>query len=64
MTASFDAHTDDGAVAERAASPGTPARRRLDLDTILRGAREVIIRHDGQDYRLRLTNNDRLLLTK
>jgi hemin uptake protein HemP len=27
-------------------------------------AREAIIEHDGQDYRLRVTANDKLILTK
>ncbi|MBV8538857.1 MAG: hemin uptake protein HemP [Alphaproteobacteria bacterium] len=38
--------------------------RRLPLETILGGRREVIIQHRGEDYRLRLTSNDKLLLTK
>ncbi len=38
--------------------------RRLSLDAILDGRREVIIQHRGEDYRLRLTSNDKLLLTK
>jgi hemin uptake protein HemP len=38
--------------------------RRIDLKDILGAAREVIIRHGGEEYRLRLTSNDKLLLTK
>lgn len=38
--------------------------RRLPLDAIMAGGREVIIEHRGQDYRLRVTNNGKLLLTK
>ncbi len=38
--------------------------RRLSLEAILEGRREVIIQHRGEDYRLRLTSNDKLLLTK
>jgi hemin uptake protein HemP len=33
-------------------------------DNLLRGAREVIILHGGEAYRLRLTRNDKLILTK
>lgn len=33
-------------------------------DTLLRGARELVIRHQGGEYRLRLTRNDKLILTK
>lgn len=31
---------------------------------LLRGAREVVIRHGDQVYRLRHTRNDKLILTK
>jgi hemin uptake protein HemP len=31
---------------------------------LMRGAREVIIRHAGQDYRLRVTRANKLLLIK
>lgn len=37
---------------------------RLDSRTLFRTAREVIIAHDGADYRLRLTANGKLILTK
>jgi hemin uptake protein HemP len=46
------------------AAPAEAGPRRLSLDTILGGRREVIIQHRGEDYRLRLTSNDKLLLTK
>jgi hemin uptake protein HemP len=38
--------------------------RRLDLRDLLKGEREAIILHDGQEYRLRLTANHKLILTK
>ncbi|MEJ0025306.1 MAG: hemin uptake protein HemP [Rhizomicrobium sp.] len=38
--------------------------RRIDLRDLLKGGREAIILHDGQEYRLRLTANSRLILTK
>lgn len=31
---------------------------------LLAGGREVLIRHEDGDYRLRLTSNNRLILTK
>ena len=31
---------------------------------LLRGAREILIRHGGEVYRLRHTRNDKLILTK
>ena len=51
-----------GKTKEPAGEAGGP--RRLPLEAILGGRREVIIRHRGADYRLRLTSNDKLLLTK
>lgn len=36
----------------------------LDSTTLLGGAREVLIRHGAEAYRLKLTQNDRLILTK
>lgn len=41
--------------------PGTTELRSHEL---LRGAREVVIRHGEQTYRLRHTRNDKLILTK
>jgi hemin uptake protein HemP len=41
-----------------------PTVRRLDLRDLLKGEREAIILHDGQEYRLRLTSNQKLILTK
>ncbi|WP_425488001.1 hemin uptake protein HemP [Marilutibacter penaei] len=36
----------------------------LDSGALLRGSREVLIRHGGEVYRLRHTRNDKLILTK
>lgn len=36
----------------------------FDSDVLLCGAREVLIRHGGEVYRLRHTRNDKLILTK
>jgi hemin uptake protein HemP len=44
--------------------PTASAIRRLDLKAILGTDREVIICHGAEEYRLRLTSNDKLLLTK
>lgn len=38
--------------------------RRVDSDVLLQGARELVIRHQGGEYHLRLTRNDKLILTK
>lgn len=37
---------------------------RLDTHTLLRGGREVILVHRGQEYRLKLTAAGKLILTK
>jgi len=42
----------------------TAALRRVDIATILGTAREIILLHNGAEYRLRLTSNDKLILTK
>jgi hemin uptake protein HemP len=37
---------------------------RLKVSDLLRGGREAILEHSGQDYRLRITANGKLILTK
>ncbi|MFA5900169.1 MAG: hemin uptake protein HemP [Hyphomicrobium sp.] len=37
---------------------------RVQVAEILKGGREAILEHDGQDYRLRITSNGKLILTK
>ena len=37
---------------------------RLDVQTVLRGAREAILLNGTQEYRLRLNSNGKLILTK
>lgn len=36
----------------------------IDSHRLLSGGRELVIEHAGQEYRLRLTRNDKLILTK
>ncbi|MHB8915322.1 MAG: hemin uptake protein HemP [Thiobacillus sp.] len=40
-------------------SPGT-----VSAQSLFGGAKEIVIRHQGDDYRLRITRNDKLILTK
>lgn len=40
------------------------ATRRVASHALLDGAREVVITHQGSEYHLRLTRNDKLILTK
>ena len=46
------------------ARPAVPAAAGFDSRDLMRGSREVLIRHGGQTYRLRHTRNDKLILVK
>lgn len=50
----------------RLSLPSRPAESTAELRSheLLRGSREVVIRHGEQTYRLRHTRNDKLILTK
>lgn len=37
---------------------------RLKSEDLFRGTHELVIEHQGQEYRLRLTRNDKLILNK
>lgn len=41
-----------------------PATPRVASGNLLGGSQELVIEHAGQEYRLRLTRNDKLILTK
>jgi hemin uptake protein HemP len=47
----------------RSPPPGTRPKR-IKVSELLQGEREVILEHDSQDYRLRITANGKLILTK
>lgn len=38
--------------------------RHISSKSLLDGARELVIQHQGSEYHLRLTRNDKLILTK
>ena len=53
--------------------PGNPVRKpisavkpvkRIAVSDLLNGGREAVLLHDGDEYRLRLTSNGKLILTK
>lgn len=47
-------------------NPGTPriaAPPRLDSSALFGASRELIIVHNGREYRLRMTQNEKLILT-
>ena len=46
------------------AAPSEVAARRVSSQMLLNGERELVIQHQGSEYHLRLTRNDKLILTK
>ncbi|RDD82929.1 hemin uptake protein HemP [Dyella tabacisoli] len=46
------------------APAGVTLARRISSQVLLEGARELVIQHQGSEYHLRLTRNDKLILTK
>ncbi len=58
---------DDGPKPTGAAGAASPKKKEvpvIDVRTLLAGGREAVIVHAGERYRLRLTGNDKLILTK
>lgn len=47
----------------RSVRPSQPVRR-IAVSELLAGGREAVLVHDGTEYRLRLTSNGKLILTK
>jgi len=45
-------------------SPTPATARRVSSHALLEGERELVIQHQGSEYHLRLTRNDKLILTK
>ena len=60
-TPQFQAHATN---AERASPRDARPHDEVDSARLLRGQREVLIRHGNETYRLRHTRNDKLILTK
>ena len=44
--------------------PNVASNRMVTSEVLFSGTRELVIRHAGEDYRLRLTNQGKLILTK
>ena len=51
-------------VSGKPASGASPPVKRIALRDLLGGGREAVLVHDGSEYRLRLTSNGKLILTK
>jgi hemin uptake protein HemP len=47
----------------RAGEPQRPAPRKVASEALFGSSRELVIVHNGREYRLRLTQNDKLILT-
>ena len=50
--------------ADRTEPDKSTALERIEVAGLFKTAREVVLVHDGQDYRLRLTAKGKLILTK
>ena len=44
--------------------PSSQPVKRIAIRDLLGGGREAVLLHDGSEYRLRLTSNGKLILTK
>ena len=49
---------------EPATRSSTPVQRRVSSRSLFNGAHELVIEHEGDRYRLRVTRNGKLILTK
>lgn len=58
----FDSGTRTSSVSDH--RPRSSAPQRIASGKLLGGGNELVIEHAGQEYRLRLTRNDKLILTK
>jgi hemin uptake protein HemP len=55
---------DDDAAPQRTAAGEARPVVRYSVEELLRGGREAVLEHNGAEYRLRITANGRLILTK
>ena len=56
--------SSDASAPQRSPAAGSPPKAEFDSQDLMRGGREVLIRHGGQVYRLQHTRNDKLILVK
>ena len=61
LTSPAPAPASHAGLEQTARGPRTP---RIDSRRLMAGENELVIEHAGQEYRLRLTRNDKLILTK
>ena len=63
MQRPHDSHPPQAGAIRASASPSAP-QAEFDSRELMRGGREVLIRHAGKVYRLQHTRNDKLILVK
>ena len=63
-SASPPAAADPAVQRQPTGSSGVTTASRINSHNLLRGGRDLLIEHAGQEYRLHLTRNDKLILTK
>jgi hemin uptake protein HemP len=49
---------------EKATEYSTARLKRISTEALFEGSREILISHNGETYRLRITAKGRLILTK
>ncbi|HVJ63064.1 MAG TPA: hemin uptake protein HemP [Tahibacter sp.] len=64
ITSTLTLNRDTHNAVSRPAAPAVVSPRRVDSRLLLRESKELVIEHMGQEYRLRRTRNDKLILTK
>jgi hemin uptake protein HemP len=64
LVAQPHAHTPSRPAAQHPGEPATAETIEVDSLRLLKGQRELLIRHGNECYRLRHTRNDKLILTK
>ena len=56
--------TGDAKSAPKQSVPASQSTPRIAIRDLLGSGREAVLLHDGEEYRLRLTSNGKLILTK
>jgi len=63
LTTSDDTASDEAA-GDAGSNDTKEVGRRVLVEDLFHGRKQVILVHNGEDYCLRITSNDRLILTK
>lgn len=63
-TSTAERDTDSWQAPPQASTQARAPKCRIESTALLQGSRELLIAHGSDEYRLRLTRNDKLILTK